>query len=72
MMKRICDICGKVIIEERFGNFTKAVQEESHSRDTMIIKTRSKEGTCINYDDVCVECTDGILAYIASRKECRK
>lgn len=68
MMKCTCDVCGRAICKAPFGDIAKALQAESGSRNTMRIKTRSKEGTVTNYDDVCGECTDGILAYISSRK----
>lgn len=68
MMRCTCDVCGKVIFQSRFGGISHALQEAANSRDTMIIKTRSKDGTCTNYDDVCEECTKDIISYIASRK----
>ena len=68
MMNCTCDVCGRPICKAPFGEIAKALREESSSRDTMRIKTRSKDGTVTSYDDVCGECTDGILAYIASRK----
>ena len=72
MMHSTCDICGRVICRAPFGEIANTLREESSSRNTMRIKTRSKDGAITNYDDVCGECTDGILAYIASRKESRK
>ena len=68
MMKCTCDVCGRPICEAPFGEIAKALQKESGSRNAMRIKTRSKDGTATNYDDMCSECTDGILAYIACRK----
>lgn len=72
MMQSTCDVCGNVICRAPFGELASALLEESSSRNTMRIKSRSKEGTATNYDDVCGECTDGIMDYIASRKEVRK
>ena len=68
MMKCTCDVCGRAICEAPFGKFVKTIEAESRSRNTMRIKSRSEDGTVTNYDDVCGECTDGILAYIARRK----
>lgn len=68
MMHNTCDVCGKVICQAPFGRISTVMREEMCDRDTMLIKTRSKDGTCTLYDDVCEECTNGILAYIASRK----
>ena len=72
MMKCTCDVCGNVICKAPFGEIAKTLLEESGSRNTMRIKSRSEDGTATDYDDVCGECTEGILAYIASRKEYRK
>ena len=68
MMKCTCDICGKVICRAPFGELAKALREESSSRTTMRIMSRSEDSSSTNYDDICGECTDGILAYIARRK----
>lgn len=68
MMQCTCDICGNGIFKVPFGELAHTLREESSSRDKMIIKTRSKDGSCTNYDDVCGECTAGINTYIASRK----
>jgi len=69
MMKCTCDVCGKVICRAPFGEFVKTIQEEARSRTTLIIKARSEDGSYTNYEDVCCECTDGILAFIESRKD---
>ena len=69
MMNRICDVCGKVICRAPFGEIARAMRDESRSRNNIRITTRSLDGTATNYDEVCGECTDGVLAYIASRKE---
>ena len=68
MMNRTCDVCGKVICKAPYGEIAKAILEEVSCRNTMRIASRSKEGVATNYDDMCGECTDGILAYIASRQ----
>lgn len=68
MMKCTCDVCGRAICEAPFGEFSNALREESSSRNTMRIKSRSKDGNVANYDDICGGCTNGILAYIESRK----
>lgn len=72
MMKCTCDVCGRAICEAPFGEFSNALRKEARSRNTMRIKSRSEDGTATDYDDVCGECTEGILAYIASRKEYSK
>ena len=69
MMKCTCDICGKVICRAPFGEFVKTIREESSSRTTMRIRSRSECGSSTDYDDICGECTDGILAYIERRKD---
>lgn len=68
MIKRTCDACGKVICKAPFGEIAKAIKEEVSGRNTMKVVIRSKDGIITNYDDLCGECTDGILGYIASRK----
>lgn len=72
MMKCTCDVCGRPICKAPFGDFSKALQKETGSRNTMKIKIRSKDGIFTTYDDVCRECTDGILGYIESRKMIEK
>ena len=71
MMQRLCDVCGKVICKAPFGGMAVAVREDCNSRNTMRIAIRSKNGGGTNYDDVCGECTDGIIACIERRKEKR-
>ena len=69
MMHRTCDICGKEICKATYGRIANTIREESCGRNTMRIASRSKYGVATNFDDVCGECTDGILDYIASRKK---
>ncbi len=72
MMHRTCDICGKEICKAPFGEIDRTMREESRSRTSMRIITRNTDSETTKYDDVCLDCTEAILEFIASRKEGRK